>query len=160
MADRPAYDLMVLIDSEAPEERRDGILSDIKNQIAGGDGELKGDADWGTRRLAYEIDHRSEAYYHLFQLEAGPELLKQLEHSLSIDDAVLRHRFLKLPKGAPETTPRPEAAPRHVEAEGDEHGAPRRRSDRTERSERAEQPDRAEEPDRAEQQTRSEPAAS
>jgi small subunit ribosomal protein S6 len=144
MADKPAYDLMVLIDSEAPEERRDGILGDIKNEISAGDGELKGDANWGTRRLAYEIDHRSEAYYHLFQLEAGAELLKQLEHSLSIDDAVLRHRFLKLPKGVPETTPRPEPPSRHAEGEGDDHGPPRRRPERSERPERAESQPRSE----------------
>ena len=35
-------------------------------------GTLKGDADWGMRRLAYEIDHRPEAHYHLFQFEATP----------------------------------------------------------------------------------------
>jgi small subunit ribosomal protein S6 len=111
MAARPAYDLMVLIDSDAPDDRRTAILDDVRKQISAG-GELKGDADWGLRKLAYEIDHRPEAHYHLFQFEGAPDLLSQLDRFLRINDAVLRHRMIKLPKGAPEETPRP-AAPRH-----------------------------------------------
>lgn len=108
MPAKAAYDLFVLIDADAPEERRAQILEGVKKQIdAGEGGALKGDADWGVRKLAYEIGHRSEAYYHLFQIEAGPELLKQLEHSLAIDDAVLRHRIIRLSRGAPEQPPEP-----------------------------------------------------
>jgi small subunit ribosomal protein S6 len=110
------YDLMVLIDADVPEDRRTSILEGIRTSIRSGDGDLKGDADWGVRRMAYEIDHRPEAYYHLFQFESGTELLRQLEHNLSIDDAVLRHRIIRLEKGIPETTPRP-APPRHAESE-------------------------------------------
>ena len=115
MAEQPAYDLFVLIDADAPEERRAQIVDDVKKQIAAGDGELKGDADWGVRKLAYEIDHRTEAYYHLFQLEAPAELLNQLEHSLAIDDAVLRHRVIRLPKGAPDRPPAEPSATRQAE---------------------------------------------
>jgi small subunit ribosomal protein S6 len=107
MAEKPAYDLLVLIDADAPEERRTGIVDAIKKQIQSGDAELKGDSDWGVRKLAYEIEHRPEAHYHLFQLEASPEVLKQLDHSLSIDDVVLRHRLIRLPGAAPETPPKP-----------------------------------------------------
>jgi small subunit ribosomal protein S6 len=116
MASQRAYDLLVLIDADVPEERRGQILDGIKKQIDSGDGELKADVDWGVRKLAYEIQHRGDAYYHLFQLEAGAELLKQLEHSLSIDDAVLRHRIIRLPKGVPDRPPRPTpSAPRQTQ---------------------------------------------
>jgi ribosomal protein S6 len=83
MANQPAYDLLVLIDADAPEERRTTVLEGIRKQISGG-GELKSDVEWGVRKLAFEIAHRGDAYYHLFQLEAQPELLTQLEHSLAI----------------------------------------------------------------------------
>jgi hypothetical protein len=66
---------------------------------------LKGDADWGMRRLSFEIDHRREAQYHLFQFEGTPEVLTQLDRSLSIDDSVLRHRIIRLPE-IPDTTPK------------------------------------------------------
>jgi small subunit ribosomal protein S6 len=104
MANQPAYDLLVLIDADAPEERRTTVLEGIRKQISGS-GELKSDVEWGVRKLAFEIAHRGDAYYHLFQLEAQPELLTQLEHSLAIDDAVLRHRIIRLSKGVPDTPP-------------------------------------------------------
>jgi small subunit ribosomal protein S6 len=105
LAGKPNYDLMVLLDPEAPEERRAQLIEQIKGQIQSGDATLKGDADWGMRRLAYEIDHRSEAQYHLFQFEASPDVLTGLDRSLSIDDAVLRFRTIRLPGEAPEQTP-------------------------------------------------------
>jgi small subunit ribosomal protein S6 len=124
MPEKPAYDLLVLIDADAPEERRMAVIEGVKKQIDGGDGALKGDVDWGVRRLAYEIDHRPEAYYHLFQLEAAPSLLKQLEHSLAIDDVVLRHRVIRLTGPPPATPPRPApTGPRQqVPAEPDDAG--------------------------------------
>jgi small subunit ribosomal protein S6 len=105
MADKPNYDLMVLLDPEAPEERRAQLIEQIRAQIQSGDAALKGDADWGMRRLAYEIDHRTEAQYHLFQFEASPDVLRSLNRSLSIEDAVLRFRTIRLPGEAPDQTP-------------------------------------------------------
>jgi small subunit ribosomal protein S6 len=125
MADPRAYDLMVLIDADLPEERRTQILDSIKKEIDSGDGELKGDVDWGVRKLAFEIQHRGDAYYHLFQLEAGSELLKQLQHNLAIDDGVLRHRIIHLPKGPSEKLPRPTpSAPRPAQEESPAEVAP------------------------------------
>jgi small subunit ribosomal protein S6 len=105
VADKPNYDLMVLLDPEAPEERRAELIEQIRGQIQSGDATLKGDADWGMRRLAYEIDHRAEAQYHLFQFEAAPDVLTSLDRSLSIEDAVLRFRTIRLPGDAPDETP-------------------------------------------------------
>jgi small subunit ribosomal protein S6 len=128
MAGQTAYDLIVLIDSEAPEERRSSIVDGVRKQISGGDGTLKGDADWGVRRLTFEIRHRPEAHYHLFQLEAAPELLQQIRHNLAIDDGVLRHRLIRLDKGVPEKTPAPppstRPAPRSEETESIEPAEP------------------------------------
>jgi small subunit ribosomal protein S6 len=122
MAAPPAYDLMVLIDSDVPGDRHDAIIHELRSQISAG-GELKGDADWGVRKLAYEIDHRPEAHYHLFQLEGPPDLLNQIDRNLRINDAVLRHRIIKLPKGPPEETPRPPAA--RYESSSDRDAEPR-----------------------------------
>ena len=110
------YDLMVLIDPESPEQSRTQVIEQVRSQIGAGAGDLSGDADWGLRRLAYEIDHRPDAHYHLFQFRAENELLEQLDRSLSIEDAVLRHRIIRLPSEPPEETPRLEPPSRPPEA--------------------------------------------
>ena len=98
----PLYDLMLLLDPGAPSDRQETILRDVKGLLESG-GNVVGNYDWGTRRMTFEIDHRPEAAYHLFQFEtdAGGALLERVDHSLKIMDGVLRHRIIRLKDGAP-----------------------------------------------------------
>ena len=115
------YDLMLLLDPNAPDERHREILDHVNSAIAAR-GTLVGQHDWGIRRMAFEIDHRPDAAYHLFQFEGEKELLDQLDNSLKIADGVLRHRIIKVKPGTPPPpTPRADA-PRA--ARPDEGGAP------------------------------------
>jgi small subunit ribosomal protein S6 len=115
------YDLMLLLDPNAPDDRHREILDNVNSAIAGS-GSLVGQHDWGIRRMAFEIDHRPDAAYHLFQFEGGKDLLDQLDNNLKITDGVLRHRIIKVKPGTPPPpTPRADA-PRPARAE-DEAGA-------------------------------------
>jgi small subunit ribosomal protein S6 len=106
------YDLMLLLDPNAPEERHGQIVEQVLGMI-GQNGTLVGDHDWGLRKMAFEMDHRGEAAYHLFQFEGGNELLEQLNHTLKITDGVLRFRIIRLKPGSPPPpTPRSDAPPR------------------------------------------------
>ena len=62
------YDLMLMLDPNAPDERRSEIASNVQSAIESG-GTLVGAHDWGMRRIAYEIDHRADAEYKLYQFE-------------------------------------------------------------------------------------------
>jgi small subunit ribosomal protein S6 len=115
------YDLMVLLDPNAPEERQAAVVSEVESTI-GSDGELVGSHDWGARRLAYEIDHRPEATYHLFQLHAEPALLERLDQRLKILDDVLRFRIIRLKPGSPPPPPPRPDAPRRRDEEEERDG--------------------------------------
>lgn len=108
------YDLMLMLDPDAPDGRQDEVLREVQSMIESA-GELVGSHDWGTRRLAYEIAHRREAGYHLFQFEGGSELLERLDHSLKIMDGVLRHRVIRLKPGSPPPPTPDREAPRRRE---------------------------------------------
>jgi small subunit ribosomal protein S6 len=110
------YDLMLLVDPNAPEERRTAAISEAESLIGSG-GTLAGSYDWGQRRMAYEIDHRPEAEYRLYQLRGDNALLERLNQRLRILDGVLRFRIIKIKPGM--STPPPP-----------EHQAPRRREER------------------------------
>jgi small subunit ribosomal protein S6 len=98
----PLYDLMLLLDPGAPSDRQETILRDVQGLLESG-GNVVGNYDWGTRRMTFEIDHRPEAAYHLFQFETEPggALLERVDHSLKIMDGVLRHRIIRLKDGSP-----------------------------------------------------------
>jgi small subunit ribosomal protein S6 len=103
------YDLMLMLDPNASDERQAEIPGEVGSMIESG-GTLVGSHDWGTRRLAYEIDHRREAGYHLFQFEGPSDLLERLNQSLRIMDGVLRFRIIRLKPGAP-PPPQPDREP-------------------------------------------------
>jgi ribosomal protein S6 len=108
------YDLMLLIDPTAPEERRNAAISEAESIINSG-GELVGSYDWGTRRMAYEIDHRPEADYRLYQFNGDNAVLDRLNQRLRILDGVLRFRIIKLKPGQPTPPPPDQQAPRRRE---------------------------------------------
>ena len=137
----PLYDLMLLLDSNAPDDRRQEIVRNAQQMIEGG-GSVVGIHDWGMRRMAYEIDHRAEADYRLFQFEtAGSDLLESLDHTLKITDGVLRFRIIRLKPGAPPPpAPRQAGRPRDAAREEEETAtvAPRSVADAPKSGETAE----------------------
>jgi small subunit ribosomal protein S6 len=106
-APEPLYDLMLLLDTAAPDEQRHKVLSDVESMISNA-GTIVGSHDWGTRALAYEIRHRTDAEYHLVQFHGPAELLANLHRTLRITDGVVRFRVIKLAPGTP-APPEPRA---------------------------------------------------
>ena len=106
----PTYDLMLLLDPQAEESTRSKIVADAVDAIQA-QGELVDQADWGERPLAYPIDRKPSADYHLIQFHVSETaLLEGLDRTLRITDGVIRHRIIKLAPGTPNppevTTPR------------------------------------------------------
>ena len=98
--DQPSYDLILLLDPDAEEERRTNILASLE-QIIERQGAVISRHDWGLRPTAYEVRKRGDADYHLLQFNGTPDLLEQLDHALKITDGVNRFRIIKLRKGTP-----------------------------------------------------------
>jgi small subunit ribosomal protein S6 len=93
-----AYELMVIVDTELDDEAIDAQVTRITELIAQRGAEIKTEDRWGRRRFAYEIDHKHEGYYVLFELVGGSDL-DQLERALRLADEVVRHKLLRLPDG-------------------------------------------------------------
>ena len=98
----PIYDLTLLLDSTADDERRDKIVADVETLIDRHGGSLVGRHDWGVRATAFEIKKKAESDYHLIQFYATNEVLEALDHTLKITDGVNRFRVIKLRHGTPE----------------------------------------------------------
>jgi small subunit ribosomal protein S6 len=96
----PVYDLVLLLDTQADDERRNEILENVQAAIEKG-GDVVGRPRWGVRPTVYEVQKRPDADYHLFQFHGDNALLEQLDHTLKITDGVLRFRIIKLRAGTP-----------------------------------------------------------
>lgn len=121
-AAKPTYDLMILLDSSSPDEQRSKVLAEAERLITSNGGTVTSKHDWGTRSLAFEIDHKTDAEYHLLQFEGPRAVLDALNRTLHITDGVTRFRIIKLRPGTPPApdvraeTPAPRAAEEPSEA--------------------------------------------
>jgi small subunit ribosomal protein S6 len=90
-----AYEIMLLLDPELAEERQNEILARTRDLIEKRGGAWVGHEPWGRRKLAYEIDRKGEASYHVFHFDADAETLTEVTRVLKITDGALRHMAVR-----------------------------------------------------------------
>ena len=107
------YEILLLLDPDASEDRQNEIVTRIRETVERGEGGWDRHDVWGRRKLAYEIDHKPEGFYHLLLFSSAPEVLDEITRILRITDGVLRHMAVRRPKSsaaAPQAQAEPEAA--------------------------------------------------
>jgi small subunit ribosomal protein S6 len=107
-----AYEILLMLDPELPEERQDEVLTRARELIESRGGTFEKHEPWGRRKLAYEIDHKGEGTYHLLLFSSDADTLDELSRILKITDGVMRHMAVRRPEGktTADTTPSPEPA--------------------------------------------------
>ena len=91
----PPYEILLMLDPELPEERQTEIVSRTRELIERGGGTWDSHDVWGRRKLAYEIDHKTDGAYHLLTFSAEPETLDEVSRVLKITDGVMRHMAVR-----------------------------------------------------------------
>jgi small subunit ribosomal protein S6 len=110
MASPREYELVLMLDPQLDAPARDALANTAREQIAGA-GAVKQENTWGLRKMAYEINRRTEADYRWYRFEASNDLLDSLDHNLKIADGVLRFRIFKVEPNTPTMVPPAVAAP-------------------------------------------------
>ena len=94
------YEILLMLDPEASEERHKEILTRMRETIEKSGGAWTGHEPWGRRKLAYEIDKKGEGVYHLITFVADTAALDEVTRVLKINEGVMRHMATRRPKGA------------------------------------------------------------
>ena len=84
-----SYETIFIIDATVEEETRTAIQEKFTSLIAK-NGTVEAVDEWGKRRLAYEINDKTEGYYVLVDFKADPEFPKELDRQYRITDGILR----------------------------------------------------------------------
>jgi small subunit ribosomal protein S6 len=112
------YEILLMLDPEMPEERQTEIVGRVRELVEGGDGTWVAHEVWGRRRLAYEIEKKTDGTYHLLHVDVQPETLDEISRVLKITDGVMRHLPTHRIAGSRTSAPAPAPAPAAVGAEG------------------------------------------
>ena len=91
-----AYEVMVMLDPETDERTVAPSLDTYLNVIRNDGGTVENVDVWGKRRLAYEINKKSEAVYAVIDLKAEPASVKELDRQLSLNETVIRTKVMRV----------------------------------------------------------------
>ena len=84
-----SYETIFIIDAGLEEDKQKALVEKFTSLIAA-NGTVESVDEWGKRRLAYEIDDRTEGYYVLVNFKSNSEFPKELDRNYRITDNVLR----------------------------------------------------------------------
>lgn len=90
------YELMLILDPEVDERTVAPSLDKFLSVITTGGGSIDSIDIWGKRRLAYEINKRSEGIYAVVTMSATPELAQELDRQLGLNEAIMRTKLLRV----------------------------------------------------------------
>ena len=89
------YEMMVILDAGLEENTIQPSLDQFLTVIREGGGSVDKVDVWGRRRLAYDIDKKSEGIYAVVDMVAEPDTVRELDRQLGLNEAVLRTKVLR-----------------------------------------------------------------
>jgi small subunit ribosomal protein S6 len=89
------YEMMIILDPGLEENTIQPSLDQFLTVIRDGGGSVDKVDVWGRRRLAYEIDKKSEGIYAVIDMNAEPDTVRELDRQLGLNEAVLRTKVLR-----------------------------------------------------------------
>ena len=93
------YELMVILDPEIDERTVAPSLDKFLNVIRTDGGSIDNVDIWGRRRLAYEINKKSEGIYAVVNYTATSSASVELDRQLKLSEAVMRTKVLRAEEG-------------------------------------------------------------
>ena len=84
------YELALVVSAKVEDEVRDAVVEKAKGYITRYNGTITEVEEWGKKKLAYEVQKMSEAYYYFIQFDAEPTVPAEVEQDVRIMDNVLR----------------------------------------------------------------------
>ena len=95
MADLRQYEVMVILDPDLDERTVAPSLDTYLNVVRQSGGSVENVDIWGKRRLAYEINKKSEGIYAVIELNAEPAAVKELDRQLTLNESVVRTKVIR-----------------------------------------------------------------
>jgi small subunit ribosomal protein S6 len=89
------YELMAIIDPEVDDRAVETTLNKFLDVVRNGNGTIENIDIWGRRRLAYEIQKKSEGIYAVVNFTSDPEVAKELDRVLSLNESIMRTKIIR-----------------------------------------------------------------
>ena len=88
------YEVVYIIDPAQGEENIAALVNKFKT-LAEQNGSAVEVEEWGSRKLAYPINYKTEGYYVLVVFDAPAELPAELERNMKNDEKIMRYKVTR-----------------------------------------------------------------
>ena len=89
------YELAVVVSAKLEDDARAEVIEKVKALVTRFGGNITDVDEWGKKRLAYEIQKMSEAYYYFIHFESETTTPGEIEERIRIMDGVIRYLCVK-----------------------------------------------------------------
>ena len=92
-----AYELMIIIDSDVGSADVDSVITRVADLVTDEGGTIVSTDNWGRRKLAYKINHKTEGTYVVWEIVTANAGFVDTERRLRLADDIVRHKLFRLP---------------------------------------------------------------
>ena len=89
------YEMLYLLNKDSTEEVKAAEIAKYEEIETKAGGAVLSTDKWGTKKTAYPIKFKNEAYFVLMTFEANANVLTELDRVAGIDSEVLRRMITK-----------------------------------------------------------------
>ena len=91
------YELVVVFSAKLEEEERAAEIEKVSNLVTRFGGTITDVEEWGKKKLAYEIQKMSEAYYYFIHFDTdNTDCPNEIEDQIRIMENVIRYLCVKV----------------------------------------------------------------
>ena len=94
------YETVFILNPVLSEDQMKDAVAKFKKVLTDDKAKIINEENWGLRKLAYPIQHKSTGFYNLIEFEASPEAIGKLETEFKRDETVMRFLTVSLDKHA------------------------------------------------------------
>ena len=84
------YEVMFIVRPDLEEEEVDKLIAGFESSVTNGGGAVKSVEKMGRRKLAYDVRKFSDGNYILLNVEAGGDVVHELERRLRVTEPVIK----------------------------------------------------------------------
>ena len=97
---KKSYETVFILTPVLSEAQMKDTVDKLKNILTDHKADMINEENWGLKKLAYPIQHKTTGFYHLFEYNTDPKAVEALELECRRDEKVMRFLTVALDKHA------------------------------------------------------------
>ena len=89
------YEIMVIVSPDVDDRQVQGVVEKPFEVFKAAGGTVDNVDIWGRRRLAYDIQKKSEGIYAVLNVTAEPAVVKELDRQYTLNEQIMRTKVIR-----------------------------------------------------------------